>query len=76
VARDGTPAPLADIPGTSWFPRFSPDGSRVAFGMSAGSDLGEQSDLWVLDVKRGARTRVTFAANNRFIQSGRATVHG
>src|SRR5439155_939056 len=29
-------------------------------------DLGDPSDLWVLDVRRGARTRVTFTANNRF----------
>jgi Tol biopolymer transport system component len=50
----------------TWFPRFSPDGSRVAYGVSAGTDLNDASDLWVLDVARGARTRVTFTGNNRF----------
>ena len=50
----------------TWFPRFSPDGSRVAFGVSSNADLGIDSDLWVLDVARGARTRVTFTGNNRF----------
>jgi serine/threonine-protein kinase len=66
LARDGTRAPLGDVAGMSWFPRFSPDGSRIAFGVSASGEVGDPSDLWVLDVKRGARTRVTFTANNRF----------
>ena len=66
VARDGSRTALADVPGMTWFPRFSPDGTRVAYGVSAGTDLGDASDLWVLDVQRGARTRVTFSANNRF----------
>jgi serine/threonine-protein kinase len=66
VARDGTGSPLAEIVGMTWSPRFSPDGTRVAFGVSAGQDLSDASDLWVLDVARGARTRVTFTGNNRF----------
>jgi len=66
VTRDGARTVLADVPGMSWFPRFSPDGARVAYGISGGSDLGDTSDLWVLDVSRGARTRVTFTGNNRF----------
>jgi hypothetical protein len=65
VARDGTRSPLADITGMTWFPRFSPDGSRIAYGVSASGDTGDPSDLWVLDA-RGARTRVTFTGNNRF----------
>jgi Tol biopolymer transport system component len=66
VARNGTPTLLAEIAGMTWFPRFSPDGTRVAYGLSAGDVLGDPSDLWVLDVARGARTRVTISGNNRF----------
>jgi serine/threonine-protein kinase len=66
VARDGTPSALAEITGMTWFPRFSPDGSRIAYGVSPGTDLGTDADLWVLDVARAARTRVTFTGNNRF----------
>ena len=66
VARDGARSALADITGMAWFPRFSPDGSRVAYGVSRGANLIDASDLWVLDVTRGARTRVTFTGNNRF----------
>jgi eukaryotic-like serine/threonine-protein kinase len=66
VARNGTRSGLADITGMTWFPRFSPDGSRVAYGVSGGTGLNDASDLWVLDVTRGARTRVTFTGNNRF----------
>ena len=66
VARNGTRSALADIAGMAWFPRFSPDGSRVAYGVSRGTGLNDASDLWVLDVTRGARTRVTFSGNNRY----------
>jgi Tol biopolymer transport system component len=66
MGRDGQASALADVSGITWFPRFSPDGSRVAFGVSPTGALNDPSDLWVLDVARGARTRVTFTANNRF----------
>jgi hypothetical protein len=66
VTRNGTRSALADITGMAWFPRFSPDGSRVAYGFSRGTVLTDASDLWVVDVTRGARTRVTFTGNNRF----------
>ena len=66
VSRDGTRAVLATVSGLAWFPRYSPDGTRVAFGLSEVTDLNEPSDLWVIDVVRGARTRVTFAENTRF----------
>ncbi len=36
-------------------PRFSPDGSRLAFSKS----IGEQQDICVLDLKRGAVSRLT-----------------
>jgi len=66
VARDGSRTALHTVSGMAWFPRYSRDGSRVAFGISAGAVLNDPSDLWVLDVARGALTRVTFTANNRF----------
>ena len=66
VARDGTRAVLATVTGLAWFPRYSPDGRRIAFGLSEVSDLNSPSDLWVIDAARGARTRVTFAENTRF----------
>jgi serine/threonine-protein kinase len=66
VTRSGQRTLLAEISGVSWYPRYSPDGNRVAFGISKTPALDEASDLWLLDVTRGARTRVTFSANNRF----------
>ncbi len=65
VARDGTRSALAEITGLASFPRFSPDGSRVAYAGDASRGVAG-SDLWVLDVARGARTRVTFAGDNRY----------
>ena len=67
IARDGTRSTLAEVAGIAWFPRVSPDGSRVVFGVSAGSELSTPADLWVLDRARGAQTRITFGGNNRFI---------
>jgi eukaryotic-like serine/threonine-protein kinase len=72
VTADGARSSVVDIAGMTWFPRFSPDGTRIAYGVSVGTQfpaLGEtltDSDLWVLDVARSARTRVTFTGNNRF----------
>jgi serine/threonine-protein kinase len=66
VTREGKATVLSDIAGMTWFPRFSPDGTRVAYGISERGTLGDRSDLWVLDVVRGARTRITFTGNNRF----------
>jgi serine/threonine-protein kinase len=66
VTRDGRRAVLATVSGLAWFPRYSPDGTRIAFGLSDIADQNGPSDLWVVDVARGARTRVTFAENTRF----------
>ncbi len=66
VTRDGIRSPLTDVAGMTWFPRYSPDGTRVAFGISLSAVLNDPSDLWVIDLARGARTRVTFKDNNRF----------
>jgi len=67
VGRDGSRRVLARIVGIAWYPRFSPDGSRLAFATSGENNANGASDLWVLDVLRGARTRVTFGGNNRFL---------
>ncbi len=67
VTRDGKSSPLIENTGMTWFPRFSPDGARVAYGVSAGESLADQADLWVFDLARSVRTRVTFAGNNRFL---------
>ena len=66
VARGGTRSLLAELESIGWYPRFSPDGSRVAYAVSADATAGSEADLWVLDVSRGARTRATFGGNNRF----------
>jgi serine/threonine protein kinase/Tol biopolymer transport system component len=64
--RDGTRSVLAQLSAVGWFPRFSPDGTRVAFAESADQANGSDADLWVQEIARGARTRVTFGGNNRF----------
>jgi serine/threonine-protein kinase len=66
VSRDGTRSKLAELSGTGWTPRFSPDGRRVAIGISPDLALNSGSDLWTLELARGALTRVTFGGNNRF----------
>jgi Tol biopolymer transport system component/predicted Ser/Thr protein kinase len=52
----GGTRPLHPAPGLYGFPRFSPDGKRLAF--SAGDDQGHE-DLWVQDLERDTASRVT-----------------
>jgi serine/threonine-protein kinase len=56
VDREGREQPAPVAAGTYSFPRFSPDGARLAYGMAREAGF----DLWVLDLERGARTRITF----------------
>ena len=66
VDRDGVDTSITEIDGNAWYPRFSPDGSRLAFAIAQESGAAGNADLWVLDIERGTRTRLTFDDNNRF----------
>jgi hypothetical protein len=44
------------------FPRFSPDGRRIAF--SIGSGRGADDDVWVYEISSGELTRLTFSNNS------------
>ena len=66
TGREGAGTPLADIAGYAWYPRFSPDGTRVAFAVSQTPGNASDADLWVLGIERGTRTRLTSEGNNRF----------
>jgi serine/threonine-protein kinase len=52
VDRTGGTRPLLDTADDYWIPRLSPDGRRLAVGIRA--------DLWVVELARLSRTRVTF----------------
>jgi serine/threonine-protein kinase len=56
VDRAGREEPLEFEAESFIFPRFSPDGGRLAVGQGAGGGR----DVWVFDVERGSRTRLTF----------------
>ncbi|MFL6438753.1 MAG: protein kinase domain-containing protein [Terriglobales bacterium] len=43
---------------TYFRPRFSPDGRRVAVAFQ--DRLGRQQDIWIIDLARGTRSRLTF----------------
>ena len=64
VDRQGREEPLGEAwqPDRYFYPRFSPDGTRVAVAIADDAD----NDLWVLDLERGARSRITFGGMNRF----------
>jgi serine/threonine-protein kinase len=62
VDRDGREEPLKFDSAAYVYPRLSPDGTRVAVAVP-GSTAG---DIWVLDTRRGSRTRITFDGNNQY----------
>ena len=64
TGREGAGTVLADIDGLAWYPRFSPDGRRVAFAVAQAERPGTDADLWVLDIERDTRTRITFGGTN------------
>jgi serine/threonine-protein kinase len=57
VDRAGAVTRLPVEPADYWLPRLSPDGGRLAVGIA--------EDLWVIDLERGARTRVTNGQTSR-----------
>jgi serine/threonine-protein kinase len=54
VDRTGKEEPIAAPPRTYAQPRLSPDGTRVALYI-----IGQESDLWIWDLRRAALTRLT-----------------
>ncbi|MGH8236183.1 MAG: TolB family protein [Steroidobacteraceae bacterium] len=54
VDRSGAARPATDRRASYWWPRISPDGQRIAVVIDAAF-----SKVWVLDVERGTRTRVS-----------------
>ncbi len=56
VSRRGRERPIAGERARYEFPRWSPDGTRVAFAIRDGA---LQGDLWVHDLRTGTRTRLT-----------------
>jgi Tol biopolymer transport system component len=59
VDRQGKATAAFEETGTYLVPRISPDGARVAY--AAIDDQSGQRDVWVGDLKRGTRTRLTLA---------------
>jgi eukaryotic-like serine/threonine-protein kinase len=62
VDRDGREEPLKFDSGAYVYPRVSRDGTRVAVAVPG----SEASEIWVLDMRRGSRTRITFDGNNQY----------
>jgi Tol biopolymer transport system component len=60
--RAGVQTPLVDEPAAYRDLRLSPDGTRVSF---VPLDDRGGSDLWVLDIARGVRSRLTFTGSTR-----------
>ena len=63
AAPGGTPQPLLAEPRQYQFPRFSPDGARVALTLGAGG----RTDIWIYTLSSGVLTRLTTegTANDR-----------
>jgi serine/threonine-protein kinase len=55
VGSDGRFEPLLTEPRAYAYPRFSPDGERIAVSVAAGG----RSDVWVYDIASGTLTRLT-----------------
>ena len=62
VDRQGVSTPIGESRAPYSHPRVSRDGSKVAVAIE--SDTG--TDIWVHDLQRGTRTRVTAGGSNRF----------
>jgi serine/threonine protein kinase/Tol biopolymer transport system component len=62
VDRDGRVAPLVEAHGAYEYPMSSPDGRQVAVMIA--SETG--SDIWIIDMERGTRTRFTAGGTSAF----------
>ena len=60
--RKGAVTELPLPPRQYRFPRFSPDGSRIAF--SIGSGRGADDEVWTYQLSGGGLTRLTFSGGN------------
>jgi serine/threonine-protein kinase len=59
VGADGSTRPLGDTPRTYRYPRFSPDGRRVAVTVEE-----ERTDIYIVDVERGSLRKLTDTGSN------------
>ena len=66
VDRDGRAQALGPEPQEYRYPRLSPDGGRLAVAVLAETDGSSDTDLWVFDLDRGSRSRITFGGENRY----------
>jgi Tol biopolymer transport system component len=55
VDRNGKEADIAAAPRAYQYPQISPDGTRIAV-----TALGDGADIWMLDTKTTAISRLTF----------------
>jgi serine/threonine-protein kinase len=62
VDRAGHPVTLRNDGREYWFPRLSPDGTKVAVTSQTGSNF----DVWILDLERGTLQGVTTASGEDF----------
>jgi serine/threonine-protein kinase len=60
VDQSGAATVLVDSVRSYLHPRYSPDGSRIAFGVAGGSGL----DIWTIDLASGALERLTNGEGN------------
>jgi len=62
VDLEGRETPLFDARQSFMYPRYSPDGERLAVTISARGD----TNIWVLDLTTGTQTKLTLEGNNDF----------
>ena len=63
VDRKGIATPLPLSPRGFRHPRFSPDGTRLAFAVGSASGVGADADVWVYSLASGSLSRLTFDRN-------------
>jgi Tol biopolymer transport system component len=64
VARDGKQLGMVAQPDRYFYPALSPEGTRLAVDLFNGTQ-GTQAAIWILDLSRGTKTRLTFGASNQ-----------